>query len=362
MSHNHEEAMSLHCSNCGAQLHITSRNKKFVTCDYCGSVYRVKDLLDDANQPEQTDQPEQQLTSQIAKDPSAVGRIVGMVIVGGIVLRHGIGAFGYLLDDKMLPALITLAQAVLWGVVLHDIVARKVSAKRVATCVLIAAALVIPLGLSIDDNILDGGSSYYSERDYGPVSWSSLVLGSVVPEFDGSDQGYIESNSSDSLSLEYQNVDEATFRSYASSCQSSGYTVEAEYTEDSYTAFNDAGYRLYISLYTYDDNRMDITVDAPKPMTTLIWPESTVAGDLPVPDSDQGYITTADEDYFTAYIGDMSRDQVNAYIQKCVSLGFTEEESMRDGYLWAKRSDGARLNVRYEGNRVMYVSLYNTDY
>lgn len=39
------EVDSLHCSNCGAQLHITSADDDFVTCDYCGSTYSVAELL-----------------------------------------------------------------------------------------------------------------------------------------------------------------------------------------------------------------------------------------------------------------------------------------------------------------------------
>ncbi len=301
MSKSHEEAMSLHCSNCGAQLHISSFNDKLVTCDYCGSVYKIRDLLEEQDDPQQTAQAD---ASPAAKKASRIARTI-------IVL--------FLISTFVVPVLTGIFEA-----------------------------------FSGDYDL-----SYSSDRDYGAVSWDSLVLGAIIPEFNGNDKGYIESNSSDYLSVEYKDVDESAFRSYVSSCQSAGYTAEQEYTESSFTAFNAEGYRLYMTYYSFDGDEMSITVEAPKPMSILIWPETTIAGDLPVPDSGQGYITTADEDYFTAYIGETSRDEVNTYISKCMALGFNQEQNMRDGYLWAKRSDGARLNVRYEGNNVMYISIYD---
>ena len=351
MNHNHEEAMSLHCSNCGAQLHVSPYNDKFVTCDYCGSTYKVADLLHEAGEFGR------QAGSQQDEKTSLLLRIVGLVVVGLIVAMHLFTTLGSLVDDDLFITGILALQTLLWAVVFRDILAKKVSGRRVATCIVLAGLLLVPMLYDIGGGF--GGSGYSSERDYGAVSWDSLVLGAIIPEFNGNDKGYIESNTSDYLSVEYKDVDESAFRSYVSSCQSAGYTAEQEYTESSFTAFNAEGYRLYMTYYSFDGDEMSITVEAPKPMSILIWPETTIAGDLPVPDSGQGYITTADEDYFTAYIGETSRDEVNTYISKCMALGFNQEQNMRDGYLWAKRSDGARLNVRYEGNNVMYISIYD---
>ena len=52
------EVDSLHCSNCGAQLHITSADDDFVTCDYCGSTYSVAELLGGDAKPVRPYQPQ----------------------------------------------------------------------------------------------------------------------------------------------------------------------------------------------------------------------------------------------------------------------------------------------------------------
>ncbi len=314
------EVDSLHCSNCGAQLHITSADDDFVTCDYCGSTYSVAELLGgDAKpvrpyqpqsrqpQPQQprSHQPQQEVASpkEVAAKAARVKVIFILIAVLTVIVL--ISDIGSVLFDA------------------HD----------------------------DEETGVDAGIAYES------YDWNSLVLGSQIPAFDA-DKAHILTNRNEELYIEFPDVDETAYRSYVAACKEAGYTVEQEYSEIYFRAFNEDGYHLEIFLFS--EGRMNIEVDAPKPVTALVWPSGSIAGQIPAPDAEQGYISSADNYSFAAYIDGMSRDKVKAYMQQCIDAGFDQQESMGDDYLTARKGS-LRLSISYEGNNVMYVTLYDYD-
>ena len=285
------EVDSLHCSNCGAQLHITSADDDFVTCDYCGSTYSVAELLGGDAKPVRPYQPQSRQPQP--QQPRS-----------------------------------------------HQPQQEVASPKEVAA----KAARVKVLFDAHDDEEtgVDAGIAYES------YDWNSLVLGSQIPAFDA-DKAHILTNRNEELYIEFPDVDETAYRSYVAACKEAGYTVEQEYSEIYFRAFNEDGYHLEIFLFS--EGRMNIEVDAPKPVTAL---------QIPAPDAEQGYISSADNYSFAAYIDGMSRDKVKAYMQQCIDAGFDQQESMGDDYLTARKGS-LRLSISYEGNNVMYVTLYDYD-
>ncbi|MEE1273609.1 MAG: DUF6591 domain-containing protein [Olegusella sp.] len=365
----HREATSLRCSNCGAQLRIGSARDEFVTCDYCGSTYKVADLLGEngldlswlEDQIRRASEQVQQHAGRwkgASRPKLSRGSIAFLVILALIVpllLTVSAAVFD---DDMPLAGIIALVQvALLVGAFIQTLKSRGKTGMRGRTLmVVLAAVLVVPWFAAFEAQL---GSTYTSDREYTAYSWDDLVLGSELPVFDR-DTAYISRNSASNLDLDFPDVDDAVYRDYIAACQAAGYTVEQEYSESSFTAFDEDGYRLEVYLYTHN-GEMDLTLEAPKPMSKLVWPSNTVAGLLPVPDADEAYIESAGRSNFSAYIGGMSRDDVNAYIQQCVDSGFTEEKSQSDGILWAENADGASLTIRYVGNNVMSVYLYSYD-
>lgn len=303
MAHDdNDEPESLHCSNCGAQLHIKSTDNEFVTCDYCGSTYGVVDLLHSDAEPVRQRQERQEKQSDKTDERTAA------------------------------------------------------ATKRVNFIFrLIGLAVIIPLVVSCVGYVVSDATGGSYSTTYEPYSWDDLTLGSHLPEFEGK-AAHIYDNSSEELDIEFPDVDEDACRAYIATCREAGYTVEQEYTDDALNAFDDEGYHL--NLYRISNGQMQVQLNAPWPMDALAWPSSTIAGLLPEPDAERGYVRAAGHDRFTAYIDGMSLDEVNDYIQQCVDAGFNQEQGRQGGCLWAENADGVRLNVSYEGNNVMCINMY----
>ena len=116
----------------------------------------------------------------------------------------------------------------------------------------------------------------------GKLEWPDGKLGNMIPQIDGA-KGEIGYENLDSLYLTLEDISESQYVDYIEDCKSKGFSVEVSEDSDSFTAFNDDGYKIDISYFSSGD--MWITVDAPISMSTFDWPDSDIAKLLPEPDS-----------------------------------------------------------------------------
>lgn len=86
----------------------------------------------------------------------------------------------------------------------------------------------------------------------------------------------------------------------------------------------------------------------------ITWPTSAIAQLLPVPeDLSNGVISSDREDYLSVYLGKLSKDDYQSYVEQCKEKGFTVDYSSSDDYYFANNSEGYRLSVDYDADRRM---------
>lgn len=185
------------------------------------------------------------------------------------------------------------------------------------------------------------------------IVWDDMTLGTMLPK-PKSRVGMIWSNSQDSLSLDVYNTSQGEYNDYVKACQEQGFTEESESSERHYTAFNADGYELNLS---YLDEEMDIQLEAPIEMETIVWPASEIAAWLPVPVSTTGKIERESSEGLLAYIGNTSPEDYDAYVAACSAKGFTVDYEKTDNTYSADNDAGYHLSVRYEGNQVMRIEI-----
>ena len=153
-------------------------------------------------------------------------------------------------------------------------------------------------------------------------------------------------------------MDKESYERYISECEEKGFVVDAEKNTTSYNAYDSEGYKLHLS-YDKDDKYIFITLETPIKMTSLSWPTSGIATKLPVPKSLMGKFATNSSDTFSVYICETSLEDFNAYVDECIANGFDVDYSRYDQSYYAEDKDGADLTITFEGNEIMYISIYN---
>ncbi len=185
------------------------------------------------------------------------------------------------------------------------------------------------------------------------IIWEDMVLGEHLPE-PPEYSGKIYSNSIESLNVYIESVSAKQYADYINSCKEKGFTVDAEMSSYSYNAYNTEGYKLSLDHYG-DDADMQIELTPPMELSEILWPESGAAKQIPKPESSLGKIKADRDDYLSAYIGNTTQDDFNAYANACKEAGFNIDYDKGDDYYHANNSKGWRLTIEYEGFNIICI-------
>lgn len=96
-------------------------------------------------------------------------------------------------------------------------------------------------------------------------------------------------------------------------------------------------------------------------MGTLNWPKSEIAALLPVPKSSVGEVFSESSDWCFIYVGKMSQDDFNAYIDECAEKGFVVDYERGDKFYYADDENGNHISLTYDGDNVMTVEIRRAD-
>lgn len=278
---------------------------------------------------------------------STFGKISTVSIVASVLL--GLIAF---LAGRIFAGII----AIVWlAVVVVAILMKKDVIKVPKTwipllAVILSFVLVVPYFSLFKVNI----------ADYEKYDWNEVVLADMLPT-PKSPYGKIISNSGSYLALYVNKATEEQYTQYIEACKKKGFSIDTETSGSFFYAYNDKGYKLSLSFYDYS-SEMHINLTAGKELGTLEWSNSVLAQMLPVPESTVGDIQNDDEKGFSAYVGNISIDAYNSYVQACEAKGFTVDADKTDKRFTAKNADGYKLSVEYQGNNVIYISLDEPEY
>lgn len=103
---------------------------------------------------------------------------------------------------------------------------------------------------------------------------------------------------------------------------------------------------------------MSITINAPIQMTEISWPSSGPAKLIPKPSFSVGKISSDYDWAFSVYLGDMTIDDFNAYVDKCIDKGF-EKDYRSEHYFSADKGDDISLTVEYVGFNTIVIRIYD---
>ena len=185
--------------------------------------------------------------------------------------------------------------------------------------------------------------------------WPSHAFADLVPQQDGK-TGTVETANEDTLKIILYDVSSSEVKSYISKCESAGFTIDAEKKDTSFNGFNADGYELSIS---YNEMKaMSITINAPIQMTEISWPSSGPAKLIPKPSFSVGKISSDYDWAFSVYLGDMTIDDFNAYVDKCIDKGF-EKDYRSEHYFSADKGDDISLTVEYVGFNTIVIRIYD---
>lgn len=103
-------------------------------------------------------------------------------------------------------------------------------------------------------------------------------------------------------------------------------------------------------------------MEAAKQYGTLVWPDSQIANMLSVPASTTGEIIRDDNKGFRAYVSNITLDAFKDYVAACADRGFDIDVSDLEKSYSAENDDGYKLNVSYQGNNVIAISVEEPEY
>lgn len=188
--------------------------------------------------------------------------------------------------------------------------------------------------------------------------WPTSGLGAKLPK---PDKGTFEVNEySTSVSISINDATKADFSDYVTKCKNSEFKIDIKENNDEYRAYNESGEMVRVVFYD-SMTKIDINIEESKVNGTVTWPTLGLATLIPDPGSTVGSITSDSSNYFRAYIGKISKDAYNEYVNLCINEGFDTDHSKSDEIFSAKNFDGVSLRLEYEGFETMYISLTAPD-
>lgn len=89
------------------------------------------------------------------------------------------------------------------------------------------------------------------------------------------------------------------------------------------------------------------------------WPDSEIAKLLPVPESNIGHIEWEASYGFVIYVSETTREEYNAYVDKCLGNGFTVDYYKSENTYYGDNADGYQVTVKYmeDLGEVMFIRV-----
>lgn len=188
------------------------------------------------------------------------------------------------------------------------------------------------------------------------IKWDDIILSEQLPE-PPKKNGKINDNTAEALSVEIYKISDKQFNNYVEACKAKGFTVDSESDySSSYDAYNAAGYKLSLGYYGSRD-QMEIELEKPIEMSAITWPTSKAGKQLPAPKSTTGKFSYENDDGFSVYIGNTSKDDYNSYVKACSDKGFMVNYNKDDNFYDADNNAGWHVSIKYEGNNIMSIDI-----
>jgi RNA polymerase subunit RPABC4/transcription elongation factor Spt4 len=196
----------------------------------------------------------------------------------------------------------------------------------------------------------------------GEFQWPSTEICNLLPVPE-SNKGEISRSDEEQLQITVYDLSEEQCNAYIEACKENGFLIDSKTDSISYAAYNESGFHLKLHYYNVSEQGFYIVCDAPMKMETIRWPNTKLADQLPIPETDYGKIETDSKSSFTVYIGNTTPEEYADYVDACVKKGFTEGLYNRDDtHFHGDNSADSTISVDYIGFSIMKIDIYNFDY
>ena len=184
--------------------------------------------------------------------------------------------------------------------------------------------------------------------------WPDNAISKMIPVFDNKD-GIIDTDTEETLEITMCEVTHEDYDTYVSKCEQAGFTIDIDKNNNEFTAFNEAGYELSVSVKGM--KTINITANAPRKMAALTWPTTGPATLIPKPNFTVGAVGNNYDWVYSVYLANNTIDDFNAYVDKCISAGFDDDYTRSDTYFSADKGKDKDLTVEYVGFNTIYIRI-----
>ena len=230
-------------------------------------------------------------------------------------------------------------------VVQKERVAKTVKSKAITYTVLIIVILIFLL--------VRNGTFDNITLSNIPLEIPETELSIVMPKIDGG-KGEIVTNNSEYFTVEYYGISDADFEHYKNLCKEKGFVIDVQSDSSLFDAFNNDGYNIRVTHY---DSEMHVHITDDMEMSTIVWPTSDIAKQLPVPKSDYGNLYSSSDSCIIVYIGNTTIEDFNSYVYECMKKGFEKDVSHTDYHFHADNKAGYNVTVEYRGFNTMFIRI-----
>lgn len=179
------------------------------------------------------------------------------------------------------------------------------------------------------------------------IDLATTQLGHYLPTLPSS-RGEIKYNTDKNLQIILYDVSQEEYNNYKKQCEDNGFNIDVS-SGSSFEGFNEESYRLY--MYTYEDTKMSISISVPTEIKEITWPTSELASTLPIPTFDGGYINTDKSNELNITLGNISKEDYDAYVNECSNKGYNINYDKSNKLYKADNADGFHLELTYYGGK-----------
>ncbi len=201
-----------------------------------------------------------------------------------------------------------------------------------------------------------GDSPLSNLKDTETIEWNRLAMGSKLPDY-GKTEAEVVWDNDRTLILYFYNQTKAEFENYIDSCKNFGYNIDVEDDGANFTAYNSEGYYLRLQWLDWGDKKLTIDLEPPKDKDQIIWPNSALVKNVPVPNYLIGEVSTESDTSYAVYLVGIEESYFAEYVSQCMSSGFNIDYSKSKTYFHGENSDGISITVEYVGFNTLYIYI-----
>ena len=181
----------------------------------------------------------------------------------------------------------------------------------------------------------------------------TLVLASCLPELPVRPIE-IKENSNTILKINQKNIDKQTYDQILAKVKEK-YPLDNQDISTSYEAYDSNGTKIILKPQF---DTLEIKIRKLSYYGDIIWPTSGLASTIPKPLSTKGIISINRDEYFSADIQYMTKEDLRNYFEQCKQYGYNLNiRELSQKIYESKNQNGDRLSLRYDGGNVVSITV-----